>query len=82
MKTPFIDKNGKQIEVGHILIDNDKDGELVTVHFGEYIAGHDDWGVDFVCYGFYIVWSDGTAYSLTQNGKGYSKDAGKLLIQS
>lgn len=71
-QTPFTDMTKEVICVGDFILEKDVNAKPMKVCFGEYVAGKDDWSIDFVCYGFYVEFHDGGNYSLTQEGKGHS----------
>lgn len=83
-QTPFVDIDGEVILVGDSVVQMEvKNGRLkkelnarpMKVCFGEYKAGSDDFGVDYICYGFHVEFYDKGLYSLTQEGKGHSVEA-------
>lgn len=71
-QTPFLSIDKEVILVGDFIKEKDPNKKPMKVCFGEYKAGNDDWGVDYIVYGFYVEFHDGGAYSLTQEEKGYS----------
>ncbi len=86
-QTPFLSIDKEVILIGDLIYEiNDSRGnpkerkEPLTVSFGEYKAGRDDWSIDFIVHGFYVKFQDGGVYSLTQEGNGYSISAGNCKI--
>lgn len=74
----LFDKNGNKIFNKSTL--NDKMGSIVTVSYGEFDAGRDDYGVNYIPLGFHVIFSDGGKYCINKDGDGYAISASECEI--
>ena len=68
--TGLTDKNGVNIFEGDILVD--KEGSISVVKFGQFKAGKDDYGIEYMPVGFHILFSDNGTYCINLCGDGYA----------
>ena len=76
--TGLTDKNGVKIFEGDIL--QDGEGSISVVKFGQFRAGEDDYSIEYLPVGFYILFPDGGNYCINLNGDGYAISAKKSSI--
>ena len=55
-------------------------GTIVTVSYGEFDAGRDDYGVNYMPLGFHVIFSDGGKYCINKDGDGYAISASECEI--
>ena len=68
--TGLTDKNGVKIFEDDIL--ENIDGSVSVVKFGQFKAGKDDWDIEYLPVGFYILFADGGTYCINLHGDGYA----------
>ncbi len=76
--TGLTDKKGVKIFEGDIL--QDVEGFILVVKFGRFIAGEDNYGIEYIPVGFYILFSDHGTYCINSYGDGYAISANECSI--
>ncbi len=67
-------KDNKKIFPGDII--SDKNGNKMTVGYGQYKGSEDSWGIKPTHFGCFITFEDGGVLALSQEGEGYSIASG------